>query len=205
MEVTMSRFGKILSICIIIIFYFTIQSLLPHKPYQGSILDPVQTNLFNPRTVIVQGESGDVELSILAEYSLKGVIKSKKKYRDFPSQVSKYDYAIAWGDLNKQEIAEHISYSQSGRWYYYRYAQDIPVSREYIAGHSANVHLIAADHDVLKKISQAAKNDYVWLKGYLVNVNFKDDLWQTSLTRDDTGNGACEIMYVTDLAVIDQP
>lgn len=199
----MSRLGKALTVGIIIVCILILHSLLSHEPYQGNIPDPVQTNLFNNRTVTVNGESGDVELSLLAEYSLKGVIKSKKKYGDYPSQVSKYDYALAWGDLNKREIDEHISYSQSGRWYFYHYSKKLPVSMKYIASHSANVHLIAADNKVLSMIKKAGENDYVQLTGYLVNVNFKDNPWRTSLTREDTGNGACEIMYVMDLKTMD--
>lgn len=199
----MSKLGKALALGIIIISVLTIKSLLSHEPYQGSIPDPLQTNLITARTVTVNGEDGDVELSLLAEYSLKGVIKSKRKYSDYPARVSTYDFALAWGDLNKKEIDEHISYSQSSRWYFYRYKKDLPVSREYIAKHSSNVHLIAADKKVLSKIKGAGDNDYVWLKGYLVNVNFKDKPWNTSLTREDTGNGACEIMYVTDFITLE--
>lgn len=198
----MSKLGKVLALGIIIISVLTIKSLLSHEPYQGSITDPLQTNLITARMVTVNGEDGDVELSLLAEYSLKGVIKSKRKYSDYPARVSTYDFALAWGDLNKKEIDEHISYSQSSRWYFYRYKKDLPVSREYIANHSSNVHLIAADKTVLSKIKGAKENDYVWLKGYLVNVNFKDKPWNTSLTREDTGNGACEIMYVTDFIIM---
>jgi len=45
------------------------------------------------------------------------------------------------------------------------------------------------------------KGDKVYLEGYLVfikgTVNGRNSWWNSSLTRNDTGNGACEILYLT--------
>ena len=116
--------------------------------------------------------------------------------------MSVYDFALAWGDLNKKEIDQHIKYSQSGRWYRYRFPYDSPVSGQYIANHSANVHLIHKNEEILKKLKRSRKNHYVRLEGYLVSVNFQNAPWRSSLSRTDTGNGACEIMYVTNVKII---
>jgi len=55
----------------------------------------------------------------------------------------------------------------------------------------------------LKKIKNLNVNDHIKLIGYLVKVNFDNGTWESSLTRTDTGNGACEIMYVTDVEVLE--
>ncbi len=199
----MSKFGKLLLIGYVIIAILFVNALISVQPYQGNIAEPVQINLAEVETITIPGEAGDVELSLLAEYEIGGVLKGKKKYSDYPSQVSKYDIALAWGDLNKEEIDEHISYSQSGRWYYYRHSRDKLVSESYIANHSANMHLIHKDKAVLNKIKRIRENQYVRLEGYLVNVNFKDGPWKTSLFRTDTGDGACEIIYVTNVTLIE--
>jgi hypothetical protein len=178
-------------------------ALISGEPYQGHIAEPVQTYLANGQTINILGETGYVELSLVAEYEVEGVVKGKKKYSDYPAQVSAYDLALAWGDLNKAEIDELISYSQSGRWYYYRYSPNNLVSKDYIANHSANMHLVYRDQAVLNEIKRIGKNDHVRLEGYLVNVNFKGSPWRTSLSRADTGNGACEIIYVTKVNIID--
>ncbi len=198
-----SRLGKLLIIGYVIIAILFVNALISVEPYQGNIAEPVQKNLTRAEAITITGETEDVELTLLAEYEIGGVVKGKKQYSDYPSQVSKYDIALAWGDLNKKDYDEHIRYSQSGRWYYYRYSGNCMASREYISNHSANVHLIHQDKDVLNKIKKIRKNEYVRLEGYLVNVNFKDGPWKTSLSRNDTGNGACEIMYVTDITLIE--
>ena len=50
--------------------------------------------------------------------------------------------------------------------------------------------------------------DHIKIKGYLVNVtasNSKNDViwWNSSTIRSDTGDGACELIYVTDLEFLD--
>jgi hypothetical protein len=157
--------------------------------------------LVRPETIIItDAYDEDVELSLMAEYTVEGVVKSIENYsNDYPSRISEYDFALAWGELNKKETDREIRYSQSGRWYRYRCSEECPVSQGYISTHSANVHLIHEDSYVLYKIKKIDKNDYIRLRGYLVTVNFEEGPWSSSLTREDTGNGACEIMYVTDV------
>ena len=41
------------------------------------------------------------------------------------------------------------------------------------------------------------RGEFVAMRGYLVTVGGPDGFyWNTSLRRDDTGNGACEVFYV---------
>jgi len=202
-DVGMGKLAKLLLTVFVMGAIFWGMALISGEPYQGHIAEPVQVYLANGQTMNILGETGYVELSLVAAYTVEGVVKGKKKYSDYPAQVSAYDLALAWGDLNKAEIDELIRYSQSGRWYYYRYAPNNLVSKDYIATHSANVHLIHRDQAVLNEIKRIGKNDHVRLEGYLVNVNFKDSPWRTSLSRADTGNGACEIIYVTNVNIID--
>ena len=49
---------------------------------------------------------------------------------------------------------------------------------------------------------QAERGDQIHLKGYLVTYSHGGGTRGTSLTRDDTGNGACETIYVTDINIL---
>lgn len=193
----MSRLEKLIIACIVLVLFLFGRSLMLDAQYQGFIVDPVQINLPKDEVVLIPGKEGEVKATLVAEYTVEAVVKGKKKYSDYPSQISSYDFILAWGELNQKEASKCIKYSQSGRWYYYRYFKGLPVSVEYIGSHSANVHIIHKDEEVFNKIKKIDKGDHVILHGYLVNVNFKDGWWNSSLSRNDTGNGACEIMYVT--------
>jgi hypothetical protein len=50
----------------------------------------------------------------------------------------------------------------------------------------------------MKKIK---KDDLVYLKGSLIEIQTKDGWhWKSSLSREDTGNGACELMQVDQIS-----
>lgn len=203
----MSNLSKLLSILLIITILLFGRSLIMDRPiYQGEIAMPIQIDIKGKKEMKHSGKEGEVELLQRAQYELKGVVKSKKKYSDFASQISEYDLTMAWGDLNKVEIDKFIRYSQSGRWYYYRYEAGTPVGADYISKHSANVHIIHKNNEVLNQIKKINEGDHIILKGYLVDVDFKNrdnvPLWKTSRTRNDTGDGACEIMYVEEVTII---
>ena len=67
--------------------------------------------------------------------------------------------------------------------------------------HSANMHLIPADGRIERQLKSIHSADLVNLSGYLVEVKgptgFK---WRSSLTRTDTGSGACELVWVDEVS-----
>jgi len=199
MEGFKDKIFSYLPIAVIVAALVMVGWIVFDKPYTGFISDPVQVNLENGQTINISGDEGLVPITILATYSVEAVVKSKNRMWDYPAQVSRYDLALAWGSLNNEAIDRYISYSQSSRFYYYQWKPGITVSPEYIGNHSANVHLIHSDKKILREIQGIGKGDHIKLGGYLVKVNFPNGSWTSSLTRTDSGNGACEIIYVTDV------
>jgi len=64
------------------------------------------------------------------------------------------------------------------------------------------MHMIPADDRIEKMLKSVRPGEVVKLSGYLVQVNASDGWhWKSSLTREDTGNGACEVVYVKELVV----
>lgn len=171
-----------------------------YNPYTGPdvIGDPVQIMLSQPERIDFAGTDGTVALFCLASYDMTAAVKSVHRYTtDYAAKVSPMDLVLAWGSLNQAEVDTRISYRQSGRWYYYQYQADCPVDGAYIQAHSANVHLIPADENVRRQLDSLRKNDTIHLTGFLVAVQFETGEWRSSLSRDDSGDGACEIIYVT--------
>jgi hypothetical protein len=61
---------------------------------------------------------------------------------------------------------------------------------------------VPANDDVKEKLLRVKKGEIVQLKGYLINVRHEDGwTWRSSLTRDDTGAGSCELMWVENVVV----
>jgi hypothetical protein len=141
------------------------------------------------------------EVRPLARYSIKARVLSRKRYFfDDTADISPLDLALGWGNMSDSAVLNHISVSQSGRWYEYYYQPDCPASPKAIATQSANVHCLPADSSVWKDLRNLRVNSFVELKGFLVEVQ-KDGAppWTSSLVRDDQGAGACEILWVTDV------
>jgi hypothetical protein len=150
--------------------------------------------------------NGSIRISSLAKYSISGrVLSTSRYYLDWKSNIAEVDVALGWGELAKVGSDEHITYRQSRRWYFFDYSKDSKIDGNYIIEHSSNHHLIPATENIRRAIHSLEKNDIVRLKGYLVKASgtYKGDpvSWRSSVSRRDTGNGACELMYVISVAV----
>jgi hypothetical protein len=80
--------------------------------------------------------------------------------------------------------------------------QNLPVARQVIETQSANMHMIPADAEIESRLKFIRPGNMVHLKGILVEVVSKEGWrWKRSLTRNDTGGGACELILVESLYV----
>lgn len=168
------------------------------------ISPPVQSELFRQEEISYEGKFGPVDITLVAEYSIEGIVKSKNNYRiDTSSMVSPMDLVLAWGDLNSKENTRDISFSQAGRWYYYNVKSGAEITLDDVLTQSSNTHIIPENDEILTQLRKMKKNDLVELKGYLVNVELFEgqELWSSSMTREDSGDRSCEIMYVTEVTI----
>lgn len=133
----------------------------------------------------------------LAEFALTAKVLSRKDYqhgRD--AELIPLDLALGWGRMSDESVLQHIEVSQSNRWYYWR-TEQFPIPRREIETHSANMHIVPADTAIESTLQQIRTGDIVSLRGQLVKLA-SDDGWQikSSLSRKDTGAGACEVIFV---------
>lgn len=144
-----------------------------------------------------------VTITPLAEFRLTAKILAKEKYYfGDESNISPVDLALGWGEMSDESVLESIEISQSGRWYRW-YVNDFPIARRAIETQSANMHMIPADSGIEARIDNAKRGQLIQLQGYLVRADGPDNwYWQSSMTRSDTGNGACELVYVTHFDII---
>jgi len=163
---------------------------------------PTQVNLPDVEILTIEGDKGPVELQLLATYTISAAVKSIEDYTtDFTSQISPRDFALAWADINKPKIDRYVSYSQKERWYYFTVKGGSNVDIDYVDLHSANTHIIPANDKVTSLVKEVMVDDYITMEGYLVNAIFVNGSWSSSLVREDTGDGSCEILYVTNITI----
>ena len=142
---------------------------------------------------------GSYTLQPVAEFQVTARVLASERYRfDEVADLIPRDLALGWGVMSDTALLEQLQISQSGRFYFWRTrGPSMPVPAEAIISSSANMHLIPADSGVRRVIERARVGQVIELEGKLVNVR-KANGWsfKTSLTRDDAGGGACEIVYV---------
>ena len=150
---------------------------------------PKQNNLTNGK----EWQVDEFKIKALAEYSISARVLSLNFYSlGKESELSPVDLALGWEKMSDQSILDRIEISQSGRWYHWE-SEDLPIASSEISKSSANVHIIPKDDSVKDKIDELCKGSLIKMKGYLVEIHSDNGWhWKSSLTRDDTGGGACE-------------
>lgn len=146
-------------------------------------------------------QRGDVTLRTRAHFALTARVLSREDYRfDAGASLAPMDLALGWGPMSDNAVLSRIQIRQSGRFYYWHVDQ-FPIPRRQIETSSANMHLIPADEGVRLAMERVRQGELVHIEGFLVDASRPDGWrWRTSLSREDTGNGACELVYVEELA-----
>ena len=152
----------------------------------------------------VQYQLDDYTLTEQARFAIKAKVLARKDYHfGREADLSPTDLALGWGRMSDEAILESIEISQSGRFYFWR-VERFPIPRREIETHSANMHLIPMDDAVRDDLGRIRIGDIIELSGSLVNVESDVDNWRwySSLTREDTGKGACELILVERIRVV---
>ena len=210
-----SIFTFIIPIALVILAIFLLYKSGRRNAIAG-LDEPLQT----PETGLIERTIGDWKLFFHYDYAydIEALVIHTKNYseKDIGGQLAPRDLALAWGSVAALNKAIDFHWSQSNRWYYWStnsYSEIEPIClpgmdpATSVSVQSANTHVIAADSSVKKVISKIRKGDHVHLKGYLVNIlGLSSDgnifNWNSSTSRTDTGNGACEVFYVTEARIL---
>jgi hypothetical protein len=141
-----------------------------------------------------------VSLRTRAHFALTARVLAREDYHwDAGASLAPMDLALGWGRMSDSAVLARIDVSQSGRFYYW-HVDAFPIPRREIETSSANMHLIPADADVRHAMERVRRGELVHIEGFLVDASRPDGWhWRSSLTRNDTGNGACELVYVEEL------
>lgn len=152
------------------------------------------------------GEIRGYRLEAQASYAIHARVLRTKRYRSRADDLVPYDVALGWGPMSDQSVLDRLQITQSNRFFFYRWSDQAPLPAGEMARHAANVHVISANRMVAKGVSRLRAGQLVAMRGYLVNVSKADGFsWNSSLRRDDDGNGACEVFYVEELLVSNEP
>jgi hypothetical protein len=136
-----------------------------------------------------------------ATYQITARVLGKETYHfDALADLIPEDLALGWGPMSDNRVLRDIDISQSNRFYFW-HSDSLPVARDVIISHSANTHVIPLNPAVATLLSRIRPGQVVTLTGSLVDARRSDGASiKTSMTRTDTGAGACEVLLVRDVS-----
>ncbi len=158
--------------------------LAPDEPFQRLVQRPPFAH-------------GEYQLTPLADFELEARVLSVEKYSmDGGARLSPIDFALGWGPMSDSAVLSHFRINQGARFFtIYPDEQAIDIGTAML--NASNMHLIPADGALEDRLKRVKPGNIVHLRGQLVSVLGPNNFtWSSSLTRTDTGNGACELFYV---------
>ncbi len=185
---------------IFLIYFFYPEKVITYPPGEMAPDTPVQTNLSEQKV----WTAGEFTIEALAEYKIKARVLSRNNFSfGKESELSPFDLALGWGPMSDQSVIDRIDITQRNRWYHWQ-ADILPIPKREISLNSANVHIVPKNDIVENEFDEVYKGSLIEMKGYLVKIIASGGWhWKSSLSRDDTGGGACELFWVEELNVLD--
>jgi hypothetical protein len=160
--------------------------------------DPIQTPVAAGESLVIQGWN----LTVRAHYVIDARVLGLERYRfDSISNLVPEDLALGWGPMSDNRVLRRVDISQSNRFYFWRLESGALTTQEALITHSANTHVIPADVSVARQLASLRRGEVVTLTGELVDAHKDGGSIVTSLVRNDTGPGACEVMLVREVSV----
>ena len=143
---------------------------------------------------------GDARFTAMAQFDIRARVLSTNHYSFAPhADLTPVDLALGRGRMSDSDVLGELLIRQSGRFYFWRprFGHRLPIPITEVISHSANMHMIPADDQIKKTLLGVRTGEIVTLAGFLVQVNRPNGwVWRTSLSRTDTGMGACEVVWV---------
>lgn len=178
--------------------------LLDHEPIQKEI----QEEPFNTKL-----NDDNYEISPLFDYEIKGLVVEEYDSHNWldrtheNDQGQAKDLCLVWGETLRSGAYKKAKYKHGEFTCFYQ-LKDRESARNFNGQELSNNHLVPANKEIEKLIKSAHIGDQVQIKGKLINYEVLDDNKEvigsrkTSITREDGGNGACEIILVTEFKIL---
>ncbi len=180
--------------------------------YEQHLLKPPRQVLTDATPFTTRIGDYTYEITPRFNYSLHGVVVSYHDadalddiwhHRVWKDYLNLRDLCVIWGDNVPSRFYLDAAFSNDS-WTCWTFWPDREVGARFRSDQLSNNHLISDDPHINELIMSAELGDQIKLSGMLAEYANKANGFHrgTSTVRTDTGNGACETIYVTEFEVI---
>jgi hypothetical protein len=173
---------------------------------------PLQSQVYGSSSIQFAQNGYQYTLTPRYNYDISALVVGAMNYRMF--SINKFDLifpvdlCLTWGSNVRRGLHRNsaVRFSQDCRWCWVNWSRDVQFNMDELS----NNHLLVDNSTVLKDANSITRGDQVRIRGKLVDVRAKllgkslspDVTWNTSISRADSGAGACEVIYVERLEIL---
>lgn len=169
---------------------------------------PVQRTVSEP-PFTVENEGIEYRIEPQYRYDLHGLVVSYAHHsgnfslhRLWNDHINVADVCVVWSDNISGADLNRIRF-WNGKFTCNFETGDSGVWERFRQDQISNNHLLTIDEDIRRKIRRVRIGDQIHLRGWLASyANDRGFSRGTSITRDDTGNGACETVYLEEFEIL---
>ncbi|MCL4473185.1 MAG: hypothetical protein M1455_04480 [Actinobacteria bacterium] len=170
--------------------------------------EPVQSSTAAFKTSIAVPD-GKATVSSNTSYTISAKVESAMSYSDQISSLIPTDLLLAWGDITQNGVDGMLSWQQEDRHGQVSGSlggDGVDLTQDYVIRHVSNNHVVPANTRVAAAIAGIKAGDTIRIDGRLIDVRMALNdgrvlTVNTSKSRSDQGEGACEIIYVEHIRV----
>ena len=192
-------------------FYFDGQLPEPDALAPALRAEPLQTTVAAAPFAARAG-GVDYRIAPVADYDIAGLVVSRHDSSTWwdwihaaaSDHLNVVDLCLVWGANAADGAYRRMSFSSGQFVCYYQYRDAASAAPRYLRALSNN-HLLTDDPRIARQLRDLRVGDQVQLRGQLSSYSHHagfDFTRGTSLTREDTGNGACETLFVRDVQLL---
>lgn len=174
--------------------------------------EPLQTPV---RQSAFQTRVGEIEYTVqpLYRYELSGLVVSRHDsqvwwdyaHREWKDALNAVDLCVVWGNNVATGAYRPLSYA-SDQWTCHVETRSTEAWQAFDPNALSNNHLLTDQPLIAKRLREARIGDQIHVRGYLAEYSHKVGNGfhrGTSTTRTDTGNGACETLFVEEFEILE--
>jgi hypothetical protein len=206
------RVAMLFSLLLWVLSLFFINRLPgPKDIYTQLYNDPLQTKENIPQPFKVIKNKLTYVVTPLFNYELYGLVVSQHRsdslidlsHRRWQDYLNIKDLCVIWGKNISSGVYRRMKFWNRDFTCMCEFP-DPETARLFSGNHLSNNHILCADKKLSRRILAVRPGDQVYFKGFLVEYRqpANEFFRGTSTVRDDTGNGACETVFVTDFAIL---
>lgn len=209
-----SGFVCLLSLSVFAITFY-LKDKMPNENFYQVVLpinEPQQQETDRPPWTIYK-EQQHYLITPKFSYELTGMVVSGATansfgdiwhHRRWKDYLNIRDLCVIWGDNLKGGYYKDRTFQNDTWACWVAGYKNTNSSASFKMSELSNNHLLSDDYFVNRAIQKAEVGDVVHIKGWLVSYkNINNGFYRdTSITRDDAGNGACETIFVSSFHII---